>query len=116
MISYRFFSIITGVLISLILILLSRRSRINTTYFIWWGAIISIILIFSFFPTLIDIIGKWLGVSYPPVLISIVGLGLILIKTLSMDIYITKNEIRYKTLAQKIALLEKKLKDHFSRL
>jgi len=98
-------------LITCILILLSRRSRINTIYFLWWGAIISLILIFSFFPALIDIIGKWFGVSYPPVLISVVGLGLILVKTLSMDIYITKNEVRYKTLAQKIALLEKKFED-----
>lgn len=111
MITYKTFSLITGLLIAVILIKLARKSKIHTTHFIWWSSIISFILIFAIFPTLIDIIGRLVGISYPPIIVAVAGLGLMLIKTLTMDIYITQNEIRYKKLAQKMALLEKMVKE-----
>jgi hypothetical protein len=111
MISYKLFSLITGLIIAATLIKLVRNSKVHSSLFVWWTSIIGLILVFAFYPTLIDVMGKWFGISYPPIIISLAGIGLLLIKTLSMDIYITKNEIRYKKLAQKMALLEKELKE-----
>lgn len=98
------------------MMILARRSKVRFSQFLWWSSTICTILIFGFFPTLIDILGQLAGVSYPPTLISIVGLGLLLIKVFSMDIYITQNEIRYRKIAQKIALLEKSIRENDARI
>ena len=111
MVTYKAFSIITGLLISLVLVLLIRKSRLQGVLFVWWFSIIVLMLIFAFFPTLVNLLGHYFGIAYPPIIISVAGLGLICIKVLSMDIYITKNEIRYKRLAQKMALLETLVKE-----
>lgn len=104
--TYKTFTIFSGVVVAFILFFLVRRSRLHSALFIWWSAIISLMLVFAFYPGLIDIIGRYFKVSYPPVLISVAGLCLIFVKILTMDIYITRNEVRYKRLAQKMALLE----------
>ncbi len=111
MVTYKTFSIIFGILIALILIILIRKSRLQTVLLVWWFAIIALMMMFAFFPSLVDLFGHYFGIAYPPIIISVVGLGLICIKVLSMDIYITKNEIRYKQLAQKMAVLETLVKE-----
>jgi hypothetical protein len=110
-VTYKTFSIIFGILISLVLVILIRRSRLQTVLLVWWIAIIVLMMIFAFFPSLVNLLGHYFGIAYPPIIISVVGLGLICIKVLSMDIYITKNEIRYKQLAQKMAILETLVKE-----
>ncbi len=110
MVTYKTFTIITGLLIAAALLMLVRRSRLHSTLFIWWSAMIALMLIFAFFPELINLLGRYFGVGYPPIIISVAGIGLIFIKILTMDIYITKNEMRYNRLAQKLALLELKIK------
>ncbi len=115
MINYQMFSLISGLIIVSCLIVLVRRSKIHYNFLTWWVIISIFILIFAFCPKIINTIGHWFGVSYPPILIVIAGVGFLLVKTLSMDIYITRNEIRYKTIAQKLALLEKHIEDQ-SRL
>ena len=102
---------ILGMIIILILVILARKSKIHTSHFIWWAPLLLLIFMFAFFPTLIDRLGELFTVSYPPIIIIIAGLGLLLIKVLINDIYITKNELRYKKLAQKTALLEKTINE-----
>ena len=116
MINYKIFSLILSLSVVLSMMILARRSKVRFSQFLWWSSTICTILIFGFFPTLIDILGQLAGVSYPPTLISIVGLGLLLIKVFSMDIYITQNEIRYRKIAQKIALLEKSIRENDARI
>ena len=111
MITYKTFSLIAGLTVIIFLTILARKSKIHSSHFIWWSPIIFFMLLFTFFPELINFFGNIFGISYPPIIISILGMGLLLIKILLMDIYITKNEIRYKRLAQKTALLEKKLEE-----
>ncbi len=111
MVTFKLFSLLMGGCVAIVLLLLIRRSRIHSALFIWWISIISLMLVFTFFPGLIDIVGGYLGVSYPPILLSVAGLSVFLVKVLYMDIYITKNEARYKRLAQKMAVLETMLNE-----
>ncbi len=111
MVNYEFFTTITGLLIVLILIILTRRAKLHTLHLIWWLAVIIGISVLSIYPKIVDKIGLILGIGYPPIIICILGLGAILVKLLTMDMYITKNEIRYKKLAQKLAILEKEMED-----
>ncbi len=110
--TYRLFSALTGILISLVLYFLVRKSRVSSLYTTWWVVIIISILLLAFFPGILDFVGNLFGVSYPPVLLTVFGLAMILVKVLTMDIYITKNEARYKELAQKLATLELMVKEN----
>lgn len=109
--TYKTFSFIVGLLISGILLYLIRKSKLHTSLTAWWVTIVIFILGFALYPALIDYIGHFFKVSYPPIIICIVGIGLIIIKVLVMDTYITKNEARYKRLAQKLALLELQIQE-----
>ena len=97
MVTYKTFSVLIGLAVSGCLLFLVRRSRLHSALIIWWSAIIALMLVFAFFPVLIDVIGKYFHISYPPIMISVIGLGLILIKILSMDVYITRNESRARS-------------------
>lgn len=112
MVNYRFFTALFGLIVALTLVLLIRRSRLHSSLFIWWSSMIALMLVFAFYPNLINMLGKYFKISYPPVIISVVGLGLVFVKILSMDIYITRNEARYNRLAQKLALLEMEMREH----
>lgn len=116
MITYKLFSLILGLFVASVMLLLARRSKIRFSQFVWWFSTIGSILLFAFFPALIDVIGKLVGVSYPPIIISVLGLGMIMIKVFSMDIYITQNELRYRKLAQKMGLLEKRINDQANNI
>ncbi len=110
-ISYETFSALIGLLTVLILVILVRRSRLHPFYLGWWFGTICVLLIFSLNPRLINKLGELLDIAYPPIIIAVVGLLSILIKILSMDIYITQSEIRYKKLAQKMAVLEREMQE-----
>ena len=110
-ISYETFSALIGLLTALILIILVRRSRLHPFYLGWWFGIICVLLIFSLNPRLINKLGELLGIAYPPIIIAVLGLLAILIKILSMDIYITQSEIRYKKLVQKMVVLEREMQE-----
>jgi len=84
-----------------------RHDYLRTGYAVWWVATALGIVVCSFRPQLIDAIGARLGVAYPPVLLVIVGMGLLLVKVLTMDIERSKQERKIRRLVQKIALMEK---------
>jgi hypothetical protein len=111
MVKYEVFTTITGLLIVFILIILTRRAKLHTSHLFWWLGVIIGISILSIYPKLVDKIGLILGIGYPPIIICILGLGAIFVKVLTMDMYITQNEIRYKQLAQKLAILEKEMQE-----
>lgn len=75
----------------------------------WWLIVIFSLLLFGIFPTLIDSVGQFLEVGYPPILIVVLAYVFLLIKLIHMDKYITENEIRTKELIQKIAILENEI-------
>ncbi len=64
------------------------------------------IFVFGAFPLVIDRIAVKFGVHYPPVLLIVIGMGLILIKMLTMDIERSEQERKLRTLAQRLAIYE----------
>jgi hypothetical protein len=61
---------------------------------------------FGSWPFLIDTLGGWLGIAYPPTLLLLVALIVLTIKALLGDIAITKLSRDLRRLNQRIALLE----------
>ena len=106
MISYQVTSAVIAFIIAFKIIFLVRRDVLHTKYALWWFIVAVLVLIAGIFPRLIDVIAGWLGISYPPILAIVSGVGLILIKMLSMDIDRSRQEQKIRRLVQKLAILE----------
>jgi hypothetical protein len=98
-----------GILLAGSILYLVRRDHMHGSYALWWLAIAAAILLLGVFPPVIDWLGSVTGISYPPVLPIIVGIGMILIRMLRTDIDRSRQERQLRRLAQKLAILEQEL-------
>ena len=98
-----------GVLLAGAILYLVRRDHLHGSYALWWLAVAVVILLLGVFPPVIDWLGRVTGISYPPVLPIIVGIGMILIRMLKMDIDRSQQERQLRRLTQKLAILEQEI-------
>lgn len=98
-----------GILLAGAILYLVRRDHMHGSYALWWLAIAAAILVLGVFPPVIDWLGVVTGISYPPILPIIVGIGMILIRMLRTDIDRSRQERQLRRLAQKLAILEQEL-------
>ena len=94
-----------------VILLLIRRQRLGGWQTVWWLCLAAGLVVLGLFPALTDRAGEWLGVHYPPVLPVVVGLCLVLVKTLPMDMAWTRQERKIRILAQKMAGMEAELRE-----
>ena len=92
-----------------LIIKLIRKGVLREEYSFVWIVIGSIFIFFSFYRKGLDIVGKFLGFVYPPAFLFLVFLFGIIIFLVHLSIINTKQHIQIKALAQKIAVLEKKI-------
>ncbi|MCD6213983.1 MAG: DUF2304 domain-containing protein [Thermodesulfobacteriota bacterium] len=107
--SFRIVSALIGISVFVLVIFSIRRKNLQEKHALWWFLIALGVLLCGIFPGIVDHIGRYLGIHYPPILLLIVGVGIILIKLLSLNISISESEVRIRELAQRLAILEKKL-------
>jgi hypothetical protein len=98
-----------GILLAGAILYLVRRDHMHGSYALWWLAIAAAILALGVFPPVIDWLGRVTGISYPPILPIIIGIGMILIRMLRTDIDRSRQERQLRRLAQKLAILEQEL-------
>lgn len=106
MYSYHITSALLGLSIAGIILYLIRRDHLHTRHALWWLWIAFIILVLGIFPTTVDTLAVFLGVNYPPTLIFILGIGMLLVKVLGIDIHQSELERRQRRLTQRLAILE----------
>lgn len=104
--SYQLTSTILGFLIALIILWLIRRDHLHSRHALWWLMVALMVFLLGRFPTIIDWLAQHLGVNYPPTLLFLLGLTLILIKVISIDIHQSQLERNQRRLAQRLAILE----------
>ncbi len=112
MISTQIITAILGLILATTIIVLIRRDHLHTRHALWWLMLAMGIVILGFFPSIIDKIGFWLNIKYPPTLLFILGLSMLLLKVLSLDIRQSSQEQQLRRLIQKIAILETELKQY----
>lgn len=95
-----------GIAISFAIFFLVRKNHLMVSHAVWWLAVAAASMAFGACPWLIDRIGAALGIHYPPVLLIIIGVGLILIKMLTMDLQRSEHERNIRALTQRLAILE----------
>lgn len=98
-----------GVLVALTILLLIRRDRLVIMHSIWWLMIGALILVLALFPELIDLAAKRVGIAYPPSLLFMAAILVVVIKLLMSDIDRSYDRRRLLLLAQRVALLEAEL-------
>lgn len=100
------FSSVIGFILAVIIYWLVRRDHLAPRQALRWVVVAIIVLVLGAFPVIIDWLGHTVGISYPPIIPLIVGLGAALIKILLMDIQQTKLQVTQDRLVQKLAMLE----------
>ena len=85
---------------------LVRRDHLYIRQGIFWIVIAVLSLALAVWPNLIDTLGGSLGIKYPPTLLFLVAIVVLVLKALLSDIALTKVRRDLRRLNQRIALLE----------
>ncbi len=104
--SVQVISSIIGVSVSLLIFYLIRRDHLLTRDGLRWLLVAVGILLVGFFPQLFDAVGKNLGVSYPPIVVVLIALAIVVIKLLVSDIQRARMKVDIERLVQKVGMLE----------
>ena len=114
--SYHITSALLGLSIAGIILFLIRRDHLHSRHALWWLWIAFMILILGISPSIIDTFAGFLGINYPPTLIFILGIGMLLVKVLGIDIHQSELERRQRRLTQRIALIEEENRHNASQI
>ena len=104
--TYQLTSLVIGLALAAIILTLVRRAHLHDPHALLWLALAAGIIVLGIWPQLTDLIAPYLGVSYPPIVAVLLGLGLMLVKMMSMDLQRSRQEQRIRRLAQRLAMLE----------
>jgi hypothetical protein len=99
-------STIIGVILAATIYILVRRDHLAPRQAIRWSFVALIVLFLGTFPVVIDWLGHAVGITYPPIIPLLIGLGAAIIKILLMDIERNKMNVTQDRIIQKIAMLE----------
>lgn len=113
--SYQWTSAILGFFIAGMIFYLIRRDHLHTHHAPWWLLVALSVAVLGVFPRLIDWIAAYLHINYAPSLAFLLGLGLLLIKVLTIDIHQSRQERQIRRMAQRLALLEDELRANRER-
>ena len=102
-------SMTLAILIAGTIIWLIRRDYLILRDGLKWIIIAIGVLLYGVNPGVNDFIGISLGISYPPIIVVLIGLGVVLIKLLIADIERAKLHMSVTRLIQKVAILEAEL-------
>ena len=98
--------LLMGIGLAIGILLLVRRDHLYIRQGIFWIAIALCSLVFGLWPFLIDTMGSVLGIAYPPTLLFLVAIIVLVLKALLGDIALTKLQRDLRRLNQRIAMLE----------
>ena len=85
---------------------LVRRDHLYIRQGVFWIAIAVLSLGLAIWPRLIDALGAALGIAYPPTLLFLVAIVVLVVKSLLADIASTRLKRDIRRLNQRLAMLE----------
>jgi hypothetical protein len=103
---YHLVVLLLGLGMSAGILYLVRRDHIYIRQGLFWIAIATVSLLFGAWPGLIDFVGSALDIAYPPTLLLLVAIVVLVIKALLGDIALTQVRRDMRRLNQRIALIE----------
>jgi len=103
---YHLTVLVSGVGLAGVILYLVRRDHLYIRQGLFWIVAAVVSLGFAIWPYLIDSLGKLLGIAYPPTLLFLGAILVLVVKALFADISLTKLRRDLRRLNQRIALLE----------
>ncbi|WP_435103482.1 DUF2304 domain-containing protein [Arhodomonas sp. AD133] len=106
---YMILTAVVGVFLAAVIVWAVRRDHLHAQYSVWWIVVATLAIVFGVFPSLVDLAGSALGISYPPSLLFLFGIVALLLKALIGDIERSRARQQVVRLAQRLAILEEEL-------
>lgn len=100
-----------GAALSLTIVFLTRRDHISPLVAARWFALAIMVLFVGFFPGIVDVVGTYFGIGYPPIIPVLLALGAAMIKILLMDIERQRLNTKIDRLVQRLAMLEQSVEE-----
>ncbi len=107
--SYQWTSAVIAITIAATIVWLVRHNHLHARNAIWWVVVAIVVALIGSLPGFVDWVAFRLGVSYPPILVVLVGLGVVVYKLLRADIERSNQQQQIRILTQKVAILESQL-------
>lgn len=95
-----------GIGLAVFILYLLRRDHLHLVHGLFWILVAAAAATLGLWPGLIDLVASVLGIAYPPALLLLLGMLLLLIKALHADMQSTRLERELKRLNQRIAMIE----------
>ena len=95
-----------GVGLGVAILLLVRRDHLYIRHGVFWMAVAIVSVVLGVWPRLVDRIAEVTGVAYPPALLFLLAIMMLIIRAVIADIAFTRLRREVRLLNQKIALLE----------
>ena len=103
---YHYTVLVLGIGLAGGILYLVRRDHLYIRQGIFWIVAAMLSLGFAIWPYLIDTLGGLLGIAYPPTLLFLAAILVLVVKALFADISVTKVRRDLRRLNQRIAMLE----------
>jgi hypothetical protein len=105
------FAAIASILLLLVILELIRSRRLQERYALLWVMTAVVLLVFALWRDGLNVLANTVGIAYPPSALFLLAAVFILVVLLHYSTAISELAERNLLLAQRIALLEQKLKE-----
>jgi hypothetical protein len=104
-------SVLASILIIVFILTLIRQRKLREEHSIMWLVGSLVLILFSVWRGLLDIIAAAVGVVYPPAILLLIGIFFGVVMFLHFTVVLSKQADKNKTLAQEIALLRNRIEE-----
>jgi hypothetical protein len=105
-----FVSLIGAIGLSLVVLELVRRRRLQERYSMLWLATCLALIVLAAVPGLLDTISSAVGIIYPPNALFVAAFGFVLLVLLNFSIAVSRLSEQSSRLAQRLAMLEEQVR------
>jgi hypothetical protein len=95
-----------GLALAALILLLLRRDHLYVMHGLFWVVVAAAAAVLGLWPGLIDRLANFTGIFYPPALLLLIGLIVLVVKALHADILNTRLQREVRRLNQRVAMLE----------
>lgn len=95
-----------GLGLAVVILYLVRRDHLYLLHGLFWVVVAAIAAVLGAWPGLVDRLAVLAGIAYPPALLLLLAVVVLLVKTLHSDMVNTRIERDVRRLNQRLAILE----------
>lgn len=105
-----FVSLLGAIALSLVVLELVRRRRLQERYSMLWLVTCLVLIVLAVVPGLLERISSAVGIVYPPNALFIAAFGFVLLVLLNFSIAVSRLSEQTSRLAQRLAMLEEQVR------